>query len=254
MNLFVGTGMSLEYGIKGLLAAPFALYDLAFAGGQESVDKSPADKERIRALKEYGAYIETTPFYEYPYFRDIGSYWNTYLTQEQSLVSGIKGLVVGTGMTLENVFKGIVSAPLSYLYGSTALKEAQTIHCLIYDPDDIVQSLDSEIVVLDVYPEHDLKHLEIPRYIRFTELMQQIAQHPSLACLNIAGHEKIQVDVQSAKPFVDAGLGARILYEIPAPTDKQHWQFALEVDVDQLFCVIRTLQQDKIKVLFIHDF
>lgn len=254
MNLFVGTGMTLEYGIKGLLAAPFALYDLAVPGGRESSDKSPADQERIRALKEYGAYIETTPFYEYPYFKDIGSYWSTYLTQEQSLVSGIKGLVVGTGMTLENTLKGIISAPLSYLYGSTAFKEAQTIHFLIYDPDDIVQSLDSEIVVLDVFPEHHLKHLEVPRYIRFTELMQQIAQHPSLACLNIAGHKKIQIDVQSPQPFVDAGFGARILYEIPVPTDKQHWQFALELDVDQLFCVMRTLKQDNVRVLFIHDY
>ena len=46
MNLFVGTSMTLEYGAKGLIAAPFALYDKAF--GRNGVPhKSPSDQERV---------------------------------------------------------------------------------------------------------------------------------------------------------------------------------------------------------------
>lgn len=49
-------------------------------------------------------------------------------------------------------------------------------------------------------------------------------------------------------------IGAHTIYELPAPTDLEHTYLALEVDVDQLCEVIRTLERDNVEVLFIHDY
>lgn len=256
MNLFVGTTMTLEYGTKGLIAAPFALIDKALNTNESISNKSssPSDKERLRSLKEYGNFIENTPFYKYPYFKDIGSYWSTYVTENTSLPSRVKGMFVGTGMTFEYTLKGLLAAPMSYLYGSEAMKEAETTHLIVLDHENIIETIDSNIVVLEKCPEKGLKHIEIPRYMQFTKIMLKIAKNSCVSCVNIAGHDKIQIDVKSLKSAFQTYAGTRVLYEIPAPTDLKYSHVALEVDVSQLCEVIRTLENDNIEVLFIHDY
>lgn len=256
MNLFVGTTMTLEYGTKGLIAAPFALIDKALSTNKSNANKasSPSDRERLRSLKEYGNYIENTPFYKYPYFKDIGSYWSTYATENRSLGSRIKGLFVGTGMTVEYTLKGLLAAPMSYFYGSEAMKEAETTHLIVLDQENVIETIDSNIVVLEKCPKTGLKHIEIPRYMHFTKIMSKIAKNSCVSCINIAGHEKIQIDVKSPKVLSHAYAGAKVLYKIPAPTDLKYTHLALEVDVSQLCDVIRTLEQDNVEVLFIHDY
>jgi FAD/FMN-containing dehydrogenase/SAM-dependent methyltransferase len=254
MNLFVGTTMTLEYGTKGLIAAPFALLDKVFDINKKSCNKAPSDKERLRSLKEYGRYIENTPFYKYPYFSDIRSYWKTYFRENSSLGSRIKGLFVGTGMTLEYTLKGLVATPMSCFYGSDAMKEAETTHLIVLDQENMIETIDSNIVVLEKSSDNSLKHVEIPRYMHFTNIMLKIANDPSLSCLNIAGHDKIQIDVKSPKSGIKSYNGATLLYEIPAPSDLKYKFFALEVEVSQLCEVIRLLKKDNIEVLFIHDY
>lgn len=254
MNLFVGTTMTLEYGAKGLIATPLALIDKAFHSNKSGSQKSPSDEERLRSLKEYGNYIENIPFYRYPYFKDIGSYWNTYLKKNNSLGALVKGLFVGTGMTVEYGLKGLVSAPMSYFYGSEAMKEAETTHLIIRDEENIVEAIDSSIVVLENITDQGIKHVEIPRYMRFTEIMVKIAKKSCITCINIAGHNKIQIDVKSPKGTAQHYAGTKAMYEIPVPTDSKYTYMALEVDVDQLCQVVRTLEKDNVEVLFIHDY
>jgi hypothetical protein len=253
MNLFVGTTMSLEYGAKGLIAAPFALIDKVITLDKKS-SKSPSDQERLRSLKEYGNYIENTPFYKYPYFKDIGTYWSTYIKKNKSVGSRLKGMVVGTGMTVEYTLKGILSAPMSYFYGSEAMKEAETTHLIVQDNDNRIETIDPNIIVVEAHPEFNLKHIEVPRYMHFTNTMQKIASEPGIRCINISGHDKILVDIKSPRGVFQPLIGAQVLYEIPAPTDSDYIHIALEVDVELLCDVIRTLDTNGIKVLFIHDY
>lgn len=252
MNLFVGTSMTLEYGVKGLIAAPAALVDKVVKL-DKNPSKIPSDQERLRSLKDYGAYIESTPFYKYPYFRDIGSYWSTYLKKNKSLGSRVKGMLVGAGMTAEYTLKGIVSTPMSYFYGSEGMKEPETTHIVVQDQNNIIETIDPNIRVVQVYPEHQIKHVEIPRYMYFTKTMLKIAQEPGIRCVNISGNDKIQVDVKISKDSA-ACTETRLLYEIPAPTDLDCKHLALEVDVSELCEVLRALQMNDADVLFIHDY
>lgn len=254
MNLFVGTSMTLEYATKGLVAIPFALVDKVTTGNKAPLKKSPSDKERLRSLKNYGNYIENTPFYKYPYFKDIGSYWGTYLKKNKCFKSRIKGLFVGTGMTIEYGLKGLISIPMSCFYGSEGVKEAETTHLLILDHGNHVEAIDPEVVVLATFPEHDLKHIMIPRYMRFTEIMLKIARKSSVVCINIAGNDSIQIDVKTSKPLLQDYSGTKKMYDIPTPTDLKHIYMALEVDVRYLCEVIRALEKDNVEILFIHDY
>ncbi|MCE2982417.1 MAG: class I SAM-dependent methyltransferase [Parachlamydia sp.] len=252
MNLFVGSTMTLEYGVKGVLAAPFALFDKASHTKKRDVDS--VGKERIRSLKDYGNYIEHTPFYKYPYFTDIKSYWGAYRKENKTLASGVKGLFSGLGMTLEYSLKGIVAAPMSYLYGSETMKEADTTHLIVHDPENVIEVIDPTIIVLERQTDGDLKHVEIPRYMHFTKTMLKIAKNSCISCMTIAGQDKIQLDVRGLKGVVQSYAGLKKLYEISNPTDFEYTYSALEVDVCQLCESIRALEKENVEVLFIHDY
>lgn len=134
------------------------------------------------------------------------------------------------------------------------MKEAETIHLLIYDQENQAESIDPSITVIKTFPEYGLKHVEIPRYMHFTEIARKIACQTNITCVNIAGQDKIQVDVKSPKGSILAYSGSRKIYEIPAPTELEYTYTALEVDTDQLFAVVRSLEDDNIEILFIHDY
>lgn len=254
MNLFVGTTMSVEYGIKGILSAPLALADHTLGTNQLQEKTIPTDLERVRSLTEYGDSIENTPFYNYPYFKDIGTYWSTYFKANKTLGSRVKGFFVGSGMTLEYGIKGILSMPMSLIYGSDTLKESETTHMLVFDPEKSIEHINPEIIVLAAIPEQNLKHIEVPRYMRCTEILLEIARNSNSECVNIAGQNKIQVDVKSRYPFIENLEGTRKLYDIPVPTDEEYTYTAIEVEVPCLCKTLRLLERNQIQIVFIHDF
>lgn len=254
MNLFVGTSMSIEYGIKGVISAPLAIADQTLGTNQPIEKTIPTDLERVRSLTEYGDSIENTPFYNYPYFKDIGTYWSTYFQQNKTIGSRVKGFFVGSGMTLEYGIKGILSMPMSLIYGSETLKESETTHILVLDPENSIEHINPDIIVLAALPEKNLKHIEVPRYMRCTEILKEIARNSNAECVSISGQNIIQIDVKSRTPFADHIDGMRKLYDIPAPTEDEYIYSALEVDVQNLCKIIRQLERNQIQIVFIHDF
>lgn len=267
MNLFVGTSMTLEYGIKGILSVPLSLVDSLADTSSDRESLIQPERERIKEMQEYGEHIEHTPFYQYPFFQEIQHYWNSYAQywkdaqQERGLIPTIfspksaKCFLMGIGMTVENSVKGIVSAPLRGLFGSGELKEADCIHALVKDPNNQILFLDERVNVVEDYQETYLKHLEIPRYMSFKEILMNLSKDPEISCVSIAGQSKIQVDTKRRinTPIV-ALPEMKKLYQIPAPSDTSHIYEAFEIKVEELLQALRTLQKLNIEVLLIHDF
>lgn len=242
MNLFVGTTMTLEYGAKGILALPVDMLD------RRTVEKQRegAELERLRSLKSYSQSIEHTPFYQYPYFSDIKSYWKEYAKDP-----GLKNTLAGAGMTVEYTLKGLIAMPLAWMYGSGDLKEAETIHLLIDDPHDLAAGVDGRLKVIEV--QANVKHIEVPRYFVFKEIMHKLAHTKGIECLNIAGQDKIQIDLKMNRES-QLVEGCHKLYDIPIATDQLHAYVACEVNVTHLLKVIRELERQGTEITLIHDF
>jgi SAM-dependent methyltransferase len=260
MNLFIGTTMTIEYGVKGILSTPFSLIMPKDDAKQPSENVTEAKKERLRSRRAYGDFINHTPFYQYPYFQDIKAYWTSY--RSDITTGGVfskdsaKNLLVGGGVSLEYAIKGMVSWPIRSLFTSQTFKEAETIHLLIQDAKDRVEALDPRVRVVNTYSD-SIKHIEIPRYMVFNELIKKMATETDIRCLNIAGNQKIQVDVKSASSSSlnkAPPSGCRNLYLFSVPTDPAHEYTAYEVDVSMLSDAIRTFKNNGEEIIYIHDF
>jgi len=258
MNLFIGSVMTVEYGIKGVFALPAKL-----CASPRPDSPSPAVKEYVRSLKDYGSYIEHTPFYQYPYFNDMKRYWFQYSRsfrerrQRYGLMRTVcsqdqwKDLLRGVGRSVECTLKGIFSVPFALAYGSDQLKEAETLHLLVEDPDNQIEAVDSRIKVVNVQGE--FKQIEIPRYFAFKEIILKMAERPSLECISIAGQSKIQMDVQYPRNGIPKMEGCRKLYEIPDVSTQKAFT-AFEVEVCKLGEVIRAMKVSGGHIQYIHDF
>ncbi len=80
--------------------------------------------------------------------------------------------------------------------------------------------LDPRIRLVEYYPETGLKHVEIPRYLVFTEILKGLA-HQGAIYINIAGNPYIQVDILVPKDQkISLPQGYIKLYKLVMPTDQ----------------------------------
>ena len=70
---------------------------------------------------------------------------------------------------------------------------------IVEDPDNLIYTIDPQIQVIKTDSNDTIKLIEMPRYMIFTEMMQKLAQHESIKRLNIAGQQKVQLDIKMEK-------------------------------------------------------
>lgn len=256
MNVFVGSMMTLEYGLKGVTS---------YVGQAFNVQKGDtlAENERSRALSAYAKHIEHTPFYMYQYSHDTKDYWNAYRESLKTRyqqngffrtlfsTNTLKDSLRGVSATLENTTKSIISTPIAWFYSFDSTKEETHLFMLVKDPQDIVSMLDERIEV--IHKDQIYTQIKVPRYFEFKEILMKIAEH-NIEVLSIAGQQKIQVDIRfnNKGTFLDLS-GCKKLYTIPSPQTYEVYEAYL-IDVKMFAKVVETLKAVDGEILYIHDF
>lgn len=205
--------------------------------------------QNVRSAQSYAAFIEHTPFYQFPYFREIGRFWHVYkeswkaarchysffetLTSEYTFMNTF----IGVMMTVEYGAKGLLSLPLSWIYTQEGIKEPLTTHILIKEPQ-----------------KESSTHLEIPRYKKGTPIMIDLAKS-GVEFLSIAGQERIQIDLllEESAPL-KTPIGAKFLYETTLTQIPPKKIVAYEIPISLLAKTLRELSKDGLTVDYIHDF
>jgi len=218
----------------------------------------------VDVAQEYGAFINHTPFYQFPYAASLKSYWQVFgnswraaAKQKGNLAvigssSTLMNLFVGVTMTLEYGAKMLISAPVRWLYAG---EEPLTIKVLLKDKGNQVESVDESIKALKYYSD-DIKLVEMPRYKEFLSCMQKIAL-TDIQIIEIAGQKEIQFKVRQLKEhtFPSKELhSAKKVYEWELPTQPAYRYLVLSVSIAHMLEVIKVLPNYGIELLYIHDF
>lgn len=216
--------------------------------------------QNVRSAQRYSAFIEHTPFYSFPYFSEIGTFWRVYANSWQAARAHysfwevatteytLMNTFIGVMNTIEYTIKGIISAPIRWYFTSDAIKEATHIHLIATLPSPPTHP---EINVLQ-HADHTY-HLEIPRYKKATQLLQEIAlQNGDFS--SISGQTMIQIDLiipaqgETCLPY------AKYLYQVSHPYMEGKAIGAFDVPIRHLAELLRDVANSDIKVEYIHDF
>lgn len=217
----------------------------------------------VDVAHDYGTYIHSTPFYEYPYFSSIGTYWKVFAESWKSAARRqgnwhvlrsphtLMNLFVGATMTVELAAKGIIAAPLRWAYQG---QEDLTIKMLISDPENQLGSISKAKLVTHL--PGNLKLIEVPRYQEFLPTILEF-NNTKIQIHEIAGQQEIQVKIRyntQQKVNLHNIQGCREEYSWHLPSHPTQKYTALSVDIEQLQTLIQELQTRNIEILYIHDF
>jgi FAD/FMN-containing dehydrogenase/SAM-dependent methyltransferase len=210
--------------------------------------------QNVRSAQNYAAFIEHTPFYQFPYFQEIGHFWHVYkeswkaarrhhslfetLTAEYTFMNTFIGIM----MTVEYGMKGLISLPLSWIFTQEGVKESLTTHILIKEPET------------DFPTTSRITHLVIPRYKKGTPILIDLATKGA-DFLSISGQQMIQIDLllEENDPLPEL-VGARFLYQSPLVQVPARKLASYEMPVSLLAENLRYLTTEGLIVDFIHDF
>lgn len=247
-SLFIGMFSTFEFLCSGMISLPFSWI--------QGKSDSTVQKQIGNIMDEYAKFIEHTPFYNFPHFKQIKPLWEAFLYSktERSLTDLLT--VITESMHL--IGRGILSAPIGWVLNAPQIQESRTIQMLINDPNERVCELDSRIEVKESFPDCSYKRVEVPRYHPFGEIVQKLSNSKGVEIVKIAGQELIQVKVcleseKKAELLRDL-KGCRILYHYPNRQKPKHEYVELEVDVSSLKKVIPTLQKRGVELSYFHDF
>lgn len=218
----------------------------------------------VDVAQEYGTFIEHTPFYQFPYMRSVQSYWSSFIGSWQAaarkssnfhvLTSSytLMNLFVGITMTIEYIAKSIISAPVRWMYAGA---EASTLKALIKDPNDQIEKLNAGAIVIESYPDVQLKLISVPRYKLFLDFVNTLAL-TDITILEIAGQKEIQFKVRHAlsTELNDLPNGCKREYSWNLPTVPGYLYSALTVRVGQIKEICTYLKAKRIEILYVHDY
>ncbi len=219
----------------------------------------------VDVAQDYGQFINHTPFYKYPWFSTAHLYWD--LFKKQWTVSVEKrgywdtmtsfddqsmNLFIGVSMTVEHYVKGAMSWCVDKAMSGTA---PEKIMVLMTDPLQEIESVDGAIKVVKRY-DNGLILIEAPRYKEFLRFVHA-CKRGSLTFVEIGGNKEIQIKVRSLIPIVhwDAlTKGVVELYSWQMPTQLEWTYYTLDVSVNEMLSVVKTLERYGIEILYVHDF
>ncbi len=267
MDLFIGVTMTMESVYRAIASTPLALLNSKSRQGATN----PLKIFMAQDADEYSKFINHTPFYNYPYFKQTAQFWTHFI---QALTNG-KGINVFKWnnpvsretlgnlyqtilMSVEYMTKGVASAPIAWMYGSGSLKEPEKIGMLI-DVSALDEDLNDDVDLIEEFEDDEMMHVENPRYIPNTKLMVEMS-NDGVKFINIAGQKQVAVKVAMPKgteqnQFIMNGCKPKFAYT--DPTDAEQKYLVLDVEVAHLDEVLNFIHVDSeipIKSIHVHDF
>ena len=223
MLYIIGLSFTVELGIKGAYESTIGRLTSLIRGP----DPTPEDAYARRVATEYAAFLQQTPWYEFPFLGHVRALWSTIPFNQVSLVRSIERRIA---LTLEWSGKAAYAAGIKALAGLSPAEER--IGAVLRGPADpglrVVRTLPDGGTLIDA-----------PRYAAFTALVAGLAAS-GRDLVEIAGNRAILVT--ALLPEADAPPpGARLLFTAPIQSRPGWQRIGLDVPVPALTETIRTL-------------
>ncbi len=214
--------------------------------------------------QEYANFINHTPFYEFPYFKSIKTYWQIFFNSWKSAAKNdshinillsehtLMNLFIGITMSIEYGIKGLISAPMRLLFSG---EESKVIKAIIYDPKNEILKVSDNIKIINSDINSNIKTIEIPRYKEFLKILIKISE-TDINIKEIAGQKQIQFKVKTVNksPEFDCIDGCHKEYSWKSVSQPENIITVLTVEIPKINNVIRKLYDENVEILYIHDF
>jgi hypothetical protein len=207
--------------------------------------RTPEDAFALKVADDFAAFLDQTPWYQYPFTSTLKTFWRETPFGEGSLVRSLERRVA---LTLEYGGKALYAVPIGAMAGADPAE--RTIKSVIQGLDESDIAADSRIhKVKDVGASAVL--IETPRYQTLTDILVALA-HRGRQVLEIAGSRHILVTIVGPEALPPP-QGGRLLFGLPIQSAPGQKRFGLDVDVTDLSGFILATENAGAKFEHVYD-
>ncbi len=215
--------------------------------------------------QQYAKFIHTKPFYEFPYFESVGTFWKIfgnsysvarkYARHSEIIFSDnmIMTLFVGLMMTAEYGIKGALSLPIKLLYGGV---EDRFIDLQIKNNETDLNQLGISHTLLQKKAES--MWIRVPRYMEFTNILKTFSEY-NIQIQSIAGNDVIQIRISGTTEQLEnlqrtKADKIQLAYMWKVPAQDNISQAILIVKIPDLITTLKMLKEKSVAIEYIHDY
>ena len=241
----IGTSFTVENIFKGI-------YENTVGRATEWLSSSELTEEDAfarKVAKEYGDFIHTIPWYEFPFDEKFKALW------DQTSLWGPNGLRKWERKLALSLEYGLKS-----IYGWLIRQGTQTA----YAPEDLEiqgwaegiseQVLQQEPQIRLVKPiNNQAAIVAIPRYEAFTKIVPRLA-HQGVQFVEIAGNDEILITAMADHTWAYDLAEGEFLFAMPILTQPHLKRVAVKAPVKSLHTILTDLENSGVKIEHIYDY
>jgi hypothetical protein len=199
-NYIIGFSFTLEMALQGAYERSLGALSEWTSGGKKTAE----DAFNLALLREYGAFLYQTPWYQFPFGTKLRQFW-----QETPFDPSVRAVERRGSLSLQYGGRAGYAALMRFIAG--------------YDPADLtiesvigglsqgeLQSIGGVKVIREVMAANGERGVLVKtaRYAAFDAFVRELTRHTGAALLEIAGNHRILITVILPETDSDAGLAA----------------------------------------------
>ncbi|MGQ0600059.1 MAG: hypothetical protein ACT4QE_00010, partial [Anaerolineales bacterium] len=243
VNLVIGVSFSAEYLVKGLYENTVGRVTEALS----SPELTEEDDYAQRVAEEYGRFMHTIPWYDFPFAERLNGLWRE---------------TGGWGPNPIRKWERKLSLTLEYgvkaVYGWVI---GESTRASFVPPILITYAWVENFSEEDAEPEAKLATqfddgsalIGLPRYEGFSTITPRLAER-GVRFLEIAGNDEIMFTVIAPREWKYDLSAGEVLLTMPILTDPDSQRLALNVPVRSLHTVLNELREREIAVEHLYDY
>lgn len=241
----IGGSFTFENLIRGV-------YENTIGRLSELLSSSDLSEEDVYARKvaaEYGNFIHTIPWYEFPYDEKLSGLW-----QQTSLwgTNPIRKWERKLALSLEYGGKSFYGRLIKQGTQSTYAPEKLEVYAWVDRlPDQVLKKEADVKLVSDLGKEGAL--ISIPRYEAFTQIVPRLVDY-GVTFKQIAGNDEILVTAFAANNQPLIFKNGALLFSMPVVIDPSHQRIAVKVSVSSLHLLLKEFAEKEIALEHLYDY
>jgi hypothetical protein len=238
----IGSSFSIEYALKGVYENTIGRLTDWIAGHD-----TPEDAFAHATAVEYGAFMHTVPWYEFPFGDRLAGVWQTPLLGPHVVRKWERKLALSAEYGVKAVYGWLIGRGSKATYGDEDLR----IYAWIENAGDEVFS-DGEVrKVKEIRLRSFI--VTIPRYEAFTtRALMLIAD--GVRFVDIAGNDEMLVTAIAPSSLAAEDIGGALILNETLLTDPTRARIAMKAPVHSLHTIVERLQRRGAKVEHLYDY
>ena len=239
----IGTSFTAEYLVKGMYENTIGRLTELLSSNEQTEE----DKYAALVAQEYGNFIPTTPWYEFPYGKKFVGVWKTSLWGDHILRKWERKIFLSLEYGVKTIYALVIKGVTRTIYGvadTEVYAIAEKITEGVFDNSRVrkIEDLGAGSYLITV-----------PHYQGFTDVVPELARQ-GVQFISFAGNNEILLTAIAPREFTYNFNDGILLFEQKLMITQESKRIAVQVPVKSLTNILNSLWAKNVKVEHLFDY